>query len=231
MSLTQQAISLVLFAGLLCVFALFYRRLTHQLLPSEDQGILNLQIRLQEGAPMKTPFRSVSRFVSFLEEEKDNIDLVMLRYGRNFSGTGQNLATGFVALKHWDYRAGEENTAQAIRERAMKHFRSNRDAQVNISISVNGCKPTAWISGFVILTVMAVSIWKSSSRICRLEQLNIVALKIWISVPMEKAELKVNIDQKQAMANGLSQSNQQYAFSGLGVIILMTLLIVAGLNG
>ena len=80
----------------------------------------------------------------FLEEEKDNIDLVMLRYGRNFSGTGQNLATGFVALKHWDDRSGEENTAQAIRERAMKHFRSNRDAQVNISMpaSVNGLGQT-----------------------------------------------------------------------------------------
>uniref|UniRef100_UPI003D769A86 efflux RND transporter permease subunit n=1 Tax=Acinetobacter variabilis TaxID=70346 RepID=UPI003D769A86 len=210
-TLQHKAISLVLFAGLLCVFALFYRALPTSFLPSEDQGILNLQIRLQEGAPMKNTIQVGEQIRQyFLEEEKDNIDLVMLRYGRNFSGTGQNLATGFVALKHWDDRSGEENTAQAIRERAMKHFRSNRDAQVNISMpaSVNGLGQTDgldfWIrdingNGRQYLEEQFQNMQASAAQYSSFENLDKRS-------NLEKAELKVNIDQKQAMANGLSQS-------------------------
>ncbi|MFH7408125.1 multidrug efflux RND transporter permease subunit [Acinetobacter variabilis] len=210
-TLQHKAISLVLFAGLICVFALFYRALPTSFLPSEDQGILNLQIRLQEGAPMKNTIQVGEQIRQyFLEEEKDNIDLVMLRYGRNFSGTGQNLATGFVALKHWDDRSGEENTAQAIRERAMKHFSSNRDAQVNISMpaSVNGLGQTDgldfWIrdingNGREYLEEQFQNMQAGAAQYSSFENLD------KRSNP-EKAELKVNIDQKQAMANGLSQS-------------------------
>src|SRR5690606_12139376 len=145
MTLQHKAICLVLFIGLIGIFALFYRALPTSFLPSEDQGILSLQIRLQEGAPMKNTIQvgeQVRQY--FLEQEKANINLVMIRYGRNFSGTGQNLATGFVALKHWDDRSGGENTAQAIRERAMAHFRDNPNAQINISMpaSVNGLGQT-----------------------------------------------------------------------------------------
>src|SRR5690606_19595938 len=145
MTLQHKTVCLVLFIGLIGIFALFYRALPTSFLPSEDQGILSLQIRLQEGAPMKNTIQvgeQVRQY--FLEQEKANINLVMIRYGRNFSGTGQNLATGFVALKHWDDRSGGENTAQAIRERAMAHFRDNPNAQINISMpaSVNGLGQT-----------------------------------------------------------------------------------------
>jgi Cation/multidrug efflux pump len=68
----------------------------------------------------------------------------MIRYGRNFSGTGQNLGQGFIALKHWDERSGQHNSAQAIRERAMKHFKKFNNAQINVSMpsSVSGLGQT-----------------------------------------------------------------------------------------
>ena len=64
------------------------------------------------------------KFIILLDKEQANINLVMIRYGRNFSGTGQNLGQGFIALKHWDER--KKNSAQAIRERAIAHFRSSK---------------------------------------------------------------------------------------------------------
>ena len=211
MTLQHKAICLVLFIGLIGIFALFYRALPTSFLPSEDQGILSLQIRLQEGAPMKNTIQvgeQVRQY--FLEQEKANINLVMIRYGRNFSGTGQNLATGFVALKHWDDRSGGENTAQAIRERAMAHFRDNPNAQINISMpaSVNGLGQTDgldfWIrdingNGRQYLEEQFQNMHASAAQYSSFENLD------KRSNP-EKAELKVNIDQKQAMANGLSQS-------------------------
>lgn len=211
LTLDHKAICLVIFAGLMAVFALFYKALPTSFLPSEDQGILSLQIRLQEGAPLKNTIavgENIREY--FLEQEKDNINLVMIRYGRNFSGTGQNLATGFIALKHWDERPGEENTAQAIRERAMQHFRNFKDAQVNVNMpaSVSGLGQTDsldfWIrdvegNGRQFLDQQFKQLATEASQYTSFENLG------KRSNP-EKAELKVNIDQKQAMANGLNQT-------------------------
>ncbi|MGE8538861.1 MAG: efflux RND transporter permease subunit, partial [Acinetobacter sp.] len=210
-TIQHQAICLLLFAGLICVFALFYRALPTSFLPSEDQGILSLQIKLQEGAPMKNTIQigeEVRKY--FLDQEQANVSLVMIRYGRNFSGTGQNLATGFVALKHWDERSGQDNTAQAIRERALKHFQSNRNAQINVSMpaSVNGLGQTDgldfWIrdingNGRQYLEQQYQALEAQAGNYASFENLG------KRSNP-EKAELRVNIDQKQAMANGLTQS-------------------------
>ena len=210
-TLQHKALCLVLFVGLIGVFALFYRALPTSFLPSEDQGILNIQVRLQEGAPLKNTIQigeDIREY--FLKEEQANVNLVMLRYGRNFSGSGQNLAQGFVSLKHWDDRSGQQNTAQAIRERAMKYFKSHPNAQISISMppSVNGLGQTDgldfWIrdvngEGRAFLAEKFERLNEQAKDYSSFENL---AKR---SNP-DKAELKVNIDQKQAMANGLSQS-------------------------
>ena len=144
----------------------------------------------------------------FLAHEKDNVDLVMIRYGRNFSGTGQNLGQGFIALKHWDARAGQANTAQAIRERAIKYFKQYPNAQVNVNMpsSVSGLGQTDglefWIrdmdgKGLSYLEDKFKVLKEHSGEYHSFENLDKK------SNP-DKAELNVNIDQKQAMASGLS---------------------------
>lgn len=72
-TIQHQVICLLLFAGLICVFALFYRALPTSFLPSEDQGILSLQIKVQEGAPMKNTIQvgeEVRKY--FLDQEQAN---------------------------------------------------------------------------------------------------------------------------------------------------------------
>ncbi len=70
--------------------------------------------------------------------------MVLIRYGRNNAGTGQNLAQGFVALKPWDVRTAKENSADAIQKRAMKYFSHLNNAQINVTLppSVNGLGQT-----------------------------------------------------------------------------------------
>lgn len=210
-SFQHKAIFLVIFIGLICIFSLFYRALPSSFLPSEDQGILSLQVRLQEGAPMAQSIavgESVREY--FLVNEKDNVKLVMLRYGRNFSGTGQNLAQGFIALKHWDERSGQENTAQAIRERAMKHFAQHPKARVTVSMppSVNGLGQTDgldfWIrdidgKGRQALEQVFLNLEQSADQYSAFENLAKRANP-------DKAELKITVNQKQALASDLSQT-------------------------
>lgn len=202
---------LVVFIGLISVFALIYRVLPTSFIPSEDQGMLSVQFRLAEGAPM-----SKSRIVGeeirqyFLDKEKQNVNIVLIRYGRNFSGTGQNLGTGFIALKHWDERLGSANSAQAIRERAMKYFKNNKNANINVMMpsSVNGLGNSNsiefWIrdingQGRKYLDQQFELLKNEATKVTTFENLDKQ------SNP-DKAKLKVNIDQKLALANGLSQT-------------------------
>ena len=208
-ALAHKTIFMVIFIALITVFALFYRALPTSFIPSEDQGILSIQFKLQDGAPMSKS-REVGESIRqyFLAHEKDNVDLVMIRYGRNFSGTGQNLGQGFIALKHWDARAGQANTAQAIRERAIKYFKQYPNAQVNVNMpsSVSGLGQTDglefWIrdmdgKGLSYLEDKFKVLNEHSGEYHSFENLDKK------SNP-DKAELNVNIDQKQAMASGLS---------------------------
>ena len=209
-TLQHRTICLVIFVALIGVFALFYRALPTSFIPSEDQGMLTVQFKLQEGAPLSKS-REVGEMIRayFIEQEQANVDLVMIRYGRNFSGTGQNLGQGFIALKHWDDRPGSDNAAQAIRERAMQHFQRHPDAQIMIGMpaSVRGLGQTDglqfWLrdlngQGRDYLEQQFQALRSQTDRYSSFANLDKK------SNP-EKAELNVNIHQKQAMANGLSQ--------------------------
>lgn len=127
--------SLVLFAVLVSGFVWTYRDLPTSFLPQEDQAQLGVQFSLAEGTPLgKTA--EIGKQISdyFLSQEKDNINGIMVIHGRNGSGTGQNLGQAFVSLKHWDDRAGQENSAQAIRARANKYFAANNQARISVQM-------------------------------------------------------------------------------------------------
>ena len=202
---------MVIFIGLIAAFTLIYRSLPTSFIPSEDQGILSVQFRLADGAPMANS-RIIGEEIRqyFLEKEQQNVNIVLIRYGRNFSGTGQNLGTGFIALKHWDERAGQQNSAQAIRERAMKYFRTNKNANITVMMpsSVNGLGDSDslefWLQdingqGRKYLDQQFDSIKQQATQFKSFENLEKK------SNP-DKAKLKIDVDQKLAMANGLTQS-------------------------
>ncbi len=205
-------IVLMLFVGLIAIFALMYRTLPTSFIPSEDQGMLSVQFRLIDGAPMSNSQvigENIRKY--FLEQEKQNVDIVLIRYGRNNAGTGQNLGSGFVALKHWDNRLGSDNSARAIRARAMKFFSQNPNANITVSLpsSVNGLGDSDsldfWLQdmngqGRKYLNQQFDVLQVQSKQLTTLENLDKRANP-------DKAKLKIHIDQKLAMANGLSQSS------------------------
>ncbi len=202
---------LTLFVGLIAVFALFYRSLPTSFIPGEDQGMLSVQFRLADGAPM-TESQKVGESIRkyFLEQEKQNVDIVLIRYGRNFSGTGQNLGTGFVALKHWDDRADAANSAQAIRDRAVNYFNQNPNTRITVSLpsSVSGLGDSDsldfWLQdingqGRTFLDQQFKALGEQTKNYSTFENFD------KRSNP-DKSKLKIKIDQKLALANGLNQT-------------------------
>ncbi|ENU58628.1 RND efflux system, inner membrane transporter CmeB [Acinetobacter guillouiae MSP4-18] len=210
-TLNLKWVILTIFVALIAVFSLIYRTLPTSFIPSEDQGMLSVQFRLADGAPMSSSQvvgENIRKY--FLEHEKQNVDIVLIRYGRNFSGTGQNLGTGFVALKHWDDRSGTQNSAQAIRERATKYFSQDRNARITVSLpaSVNGLGDSDslefWIQdingqGRKYLDQQFSILQAQAKQFQSFENLDKK------SNP-DKSKLKVDVNQKLALANGLSQT-------------------------
>ncbi|MDN5432813.1 MAG: multidrug efflux RND transporter permease subunit [Acinetobacter sp.] len=210
-TLNLKWVILTIFVALIAVFSLIYRALPTSFIPSEDQGMLSVQFRLADGAPMSSSQvvgENIRKY--FLEHEKQNVDIVLIRYGRNFSGTGQNLGTGFVALKHWDDRSGTQNSAQAIRERATKYFSQDRNARITVSLpaSVNGLGDSDslefWIQdingqGRKYLDQQFITLQAQAKQFQSFENLDKK------SNP-DKSKLKVDVNQKLALANGLSQT-------------------------
>lgn len=210
-TLNLKWVILTIFVALIAVFSLIYRALPTSFIPSEDQGMLSVQFRLADGAPMSSSQvvgENIRKY--FLEHEKQNVDIVLIRYGRNFSGTGQNLGTGFVALKHWDDRSGTQNSAQAIRERATKYFSQDRNARITVSLpaSVNGLGDSDslefWIQdingqGRKYLDQQFTTLQAQAKQFQSFENLDKK------SNP-DKSKLKVDVNQKLALANGLSQT-------------------------
>ncbi|ANF82235.1 aminoglycoside/multidrug transporter permease [Acinetobacter sp. NCu2D-2] len=148
-TIQNKSVTLIIAAALLIVFGLYYRALPTSYLPNEDQGTLSVQVTLQDNAPMTQTIKvgeSIREY--FLKHEADNVDLVMLRYGQNRTGSGQHVAQGFVKLKHWDERSGKENTADAIKERATRYFSKDKNAKIMLSMPpvVNGLGDTNGIS-------------------------------------------------------------------------------------
>ena len=109
--------------------ALAMWKLPGSFLPVEDQGEIMVQYTLPAGAT-NSRTAEVSQQVTnwFLNNEKDNTNVIFTVNGFSFSGSGQNAGMAFVSLKNWSERKGAENTAQAIALRATKELGAIRDA-------------------------------------------------------------------------------------------------------
>ncbi|ACR11213.1 RND transporter, HAE1 family [Teredinibacter turnerae T7901] len=96
-----------------------YQSLPTAFIPEDDQGTVMVRYALPEGASY-TRTRELVRTVEnyFMQHEAKNIAGIYTVSGFSFSGSGQNAGIGFVPLKDWSQRQGQENSAQAIAARA-----------------------------------------------------------------------------------------------------------------
>lgn len=110
---------------------LFLMQMPTGFLPNEDQGILICQYTLPAGADMSRT-NEVGKAIEnyFLDEEKDNVQIVFITNGFGFNSSNQNSGMAFISLKDWSERPGAQNSADGIAMRAMQRLSSIRDAQI-----------------------------------------------------------------------------------------------------
>ena len=118
------------FAVLVAVLVVVFLRLPTSFLPTEDQGVAQLQYTLPPGATQpRTQAAADAIYRYFKSKEPTNVPIVFTVSGQGQGGAGQNAGRGFIALADWDERKGSENAAGQITQRATRALSSLRDVQ------------------------------------------------------------------------------------------------------
>jgi multidrug efflux pump len=123
--------ALLIYGAIIVVLVVLFARLPTAFLPEEDQGSMLTVITLPVGATQSRTMdiaKQVEHY--YLTDEKKNIETLFIVTGFSVAGQGQNTGIAFAHLRDWSQRPGTENRAQAIVQRALKHFRTIRDAQI-----------------------------------------------------------------------------------------------------
>lgn len=210
--ISKPKIFMVLFVVITALLGWQYTRMNTGFLPQEDQGSVMVQFSTPVGSTLAET-QEIGNQISeyFMTNEKDNLNVIFMVMGRNNAGSGQNVGMAFASLKHWDDRKGEDNTAEAIISRANAHFRSMKQARVQV-LSPSAVRGLGQSSGFELwmqdaegkgrdaLLAAQSTVLKEASADPGLAAVRLNGLE-------DKSQLQVNIDQRKASAFGLAQTD------------------------
>src|SRR6185295_16772886 len=119
------AIYLVLVATALVLFM----RLPGSFLPTEDQGVVLTVIQAPPGATTQRTSEAVEQVKGFYAAQPQ-VQGVNVVKGFSFFGQGQANAMAFVALRPWDERRGDENSASTFIDTTMAAMTKVKQALV-----------------------------------------------------------------------------------------------------
>jgi multidrug efflux pump len=120
---------LLLFTLLVVIAGLLFLRLPGSFVPAEDQGSILTAVQGPPGSTAKRTEQVVDKIKTYYDQVSQIQDVVFIQ-GFSFFGQGQAHAMSFATLLPWDQRPGEENSAQALVQRAMGVVSGIREANV-----------------------------------------------------------------------------------------------------
>jgi hydrophobe/amphiphile efflux-1 (HAE1) family protein len=127
--LTRGRRSLLVYALLAGGAALIYQRLPTSFLPEEDQGTLQLQVKMPAGATAGRLQVVMNQVEAYLAEQKD-VDAYTLVTGQ---GGDQGSGQGYIKLKDWGDRPKAAQSAAALARRVSTELQARlRDATVYV---------------------------------------------------------------------------------------------------
>lgn len=112
--------SIIVFLLVCVATGYFYTGLPTGFIPEEDQGSVMVQYTLPTGSTMQQTEKVANDIINyFMENEKENINVIFTASGRSNAGNSQNVGQAFAELVNWSERT---DSAQDIISRANEHF-------------------------------------------------------------------------------------------------------------
>ena len=101
-------------------------------IPNEDQGVIMVNIQLPEGATRERTQKFIDEVYPLMTEEQ-GVDSVMIVAGVSMiGGSGENVALGFITLRPWNERKGEELYSTNILNRIRAKLANKPQAEVQL---------------------------------------------------------------------------------------------------
>ena len=126
---------MIVYVLLVCCTVWALEKMPRSFLPVEDQGIVNVNIFATPGSTSEATEAIVREVEEYFQKEEGGIvEAVGMMLGMGpYGSRGQNVATGYVKLKHWDDRPDQNQSATAIVSRARAHFANDPRARILFS--------------------------------------------------------------------------------------------------
>jgi hydrophobe/amphiphile efflux-1 (HAE1) family protein len=204
--------TMLVYALIVAVMAFLFLRLPSGFLPEEDQGLMFAQVSLPTGSTIDQTARTMDRVRShFLDDEKANISGVFTVSGFGFVGQGQNVGIAFIQLKPWDERKGKSNAVAAIAARANKAF-----GGIQTGMAIGFVPPAVQELGnangfdFELKDMAGVGhdkLLEARNMLLGMASQDKRLIQVRPNGLEDTPQLKLNVDQAQAGALGLSQAD------------------------
>jgi len=121
--------SFAVYLLLIAALAVLYKTLPTSFLPDEDQGGLQIQVRMAPGATAERMEAVAQSIETYLGEQKEVRFYNIVRGAGGDQGSGQ----GFIRLSDWPERTGKEQGAGALAERFSRELGKRvRDANIYV---------------------------------------------------------------------------------------------------
>ncbi|MGQ3055225.1 MAG: efflux RND transporter permease subunit [Roseateles sp.] len=121
--------SFAVYVAVIAAMAWMYKSLPTSFLPDEDQGGLQIQVRMSPGSTSERLEVVMQQLETFLAEQKEVQFYNVVRGAGGDQGSGQ----GFIRLQDWSERKAPEQSSGALAERFTRELgRRIRDANVFI---------------------------------------------------------------------------------------------------
>ncbi|MGP5216632.1 efflux RND transporter permease subunit [Psychrobacter celer] len=201
---------LIGYAAIIGIMAVVFLRIPGSFLPEEDQGIMFTLVQLPAGSTLDETQDVLDKVSNYYDtQEGDNIASVFTVAGFSFAGQGQNMGLAFVRLSDWEERSGDENTAQAVAGRAMGYFVTQLNEAQVFAIVPPAITELGNASGFDLMLQDSGNLGHEGLLEARNMLLGMAAQNDKVSGVRpngqeDSPQLKVNINQEQAAAYGLS---------------------------
>ncbi len=121
--------SFAVYLAVIAAMAWMYKSLPTSFLPDEDQGGLQIQVRMAPGATSERLEGVMQQLEAYLADQKEVLFYNVVRGAGGDQGSGQ----GFIRLQDWQDRKAPEQAAGALAERFTRELgRRVRDANIFI---------------------------------------------------------------------------------------------------
>ena len=204
---------LIIYAAIIGIMAVVFLRIPGSFLPEEDQGIMFTAVQLPAGSTLNETQAVLDKVSAYYNgQEPDNVASAFTIAGFSFVGQGQNVGIAFVKLSDWADRKGEENTARAVSDRAQGYFFTQINEATVFNIIPPAISGLGNSSGFDLMlqdsgNVGHEGLLEARNMLLGMAAQNDKVAGVRPNGQEDAPQLKVDINQEQAAAYGLSMAN------------------------